>query len=109
MEWTNRGVNWVVYHIKGEHHGPNLIVMDWVQDMNLPYLPSVNFPIPMRTNLLLRKEKDGKEKIVRYFEEWWGNKQLNRETTFPLLGQVHENLRYFTGQFLQLLISKKIL
>ncbi len=92
-------MHWVTYPVKGEHHGPNHIVLDWTQEMMTSYLPWV-VRVPMRTNLLLRREGGGKEKVYRYYEEWWGNRQLNRETTFPALGVLHERLRYFTGQLL---------
>ncbi len=99
MEAGSRTINWAAFHVSGEHHGPNEFVVDWIQDMNTPFF-SFNVAVPMRVHWLLRKDSQGKERVYRYFEEWWFNKQLNQETTLGPLGMVHEQLRWWTGRFL---------
>ena len=74
--------------------------MDWTQELMISSPVRMLLPIPMRSNFLLRKDSSGRERIYRFYEEWWGNPQLNRHTTFAPLGMAHEQLRWFHGQLL---------
>ncbi len=109
VKWMSRLVKWTVVTVRGEHHGPDRVTIDCTLDVMTNYLPWV-FPIPMRANLLLRRDAaSGGEKIHRYYEEMNGNQQLNRETTFAPLGVLHEKLRWYHGQLLAAIINAGIL
>ena len=86
----------VEFEVGGIYHAPDRTVIEWVQIMdfwNVPWTAAV----PMRIHVHMRPDRAGRERISRYEEEWWLNKQLNSDTTFAPLGWLHESLRRWTG------------
>ncbi len=95
---ASRSAAWVDFDTRGEFHGPEEIILDWKQNVMLRWPKETLVTLPMRTHVLLQKDKNGKEKIRRIEEEWWGNALLGPGNTLEPLGRIHQHLRIFTGK-----------
>ena len=90
------------YDIRGEHHGPNEIVLDMTMSfvMNVYGTKVGPISLPMRQRIMLEpaSKPGAQEKIFAIREDWGGNVVISEESAaFKPLGRVHKMLRRFMG------------
>lgn len=97
--WTWYGKNFACgeFRVEGEHHGRNVIVMEYQAVCRSILAPDFfRIPISFRSHVILKDEK-----VFKYHDEWMKMPLLSEEnSTFKILGTIHRMLRRFNGYLL---------
>ena len=90
-----RYVEDIEFEVHSVHHSPHILLLDWTLHIAIKFM-NLQISLPMRTHLYLQVE-EGREQIFKIKEEWWGKEHLSAKTTIGFIGDLHSQLRRFTG------------
>jgi len=102
LAFFGKTIDSVEADVRGEHHGPNEVVLDLTFNMKLDFFGMKVGPLSlaMRQHIMLEPaaKAGGPEKIFSVREDWGGNVIMNEDNSqFKPLGRVHKMLRRFVG------------
>ena len=95
LDLCPRYVEDIEFEVHSVHHSPHIMLLDWTLHITTKMM-NYQVHLPMRTHLYLQEE-EGREQVFRIKEEWWGKEHLTAKTTIGFIGDLHSQLRRFTG------------